>query len=82
MKNRNSDVDIRPEYDLAALGRPARGKYARRFSAGTNVVVLEPEVAKAFPDSAAVNDALRVVMRASRALKKPARRASASSKGR
>src|SRR5687768_6848692 len=85
MKRRDSspaDEDIRPEYDFSALGRPVRGKYARRFAAGTNVVVLEPEVAKAFPDSAAVNDALRVVIRASRALKKPARRAAASSKGR
>jgi hypothetical protein len=46
----------RPEYDFKG---GIRGKYAERYLKGTNVVLLEPEVAAAFPDSAAVNDALR-----------------------
>ena len=48
--------DLRPEYDFTA---GVRGKYAARFAAGSNVVVLEPDVAAAFPDAAAVNHALR-----------------------
>jgi hypothetical protein len=59
--------DLRPEYDFRALGPGVRGKYYRRFQAGTNVAVLAPDVAKAFPTSEAVNEALRTVMRASRA---------------
>jgi hypothetical protein len=51
---------IRDEYDFT---RGARGKYARRYSEGTNVVVLEPEVAKVFPDAKAVNASLRKIMR-------------------
>lgn len=48
--------EMRPEYDFRG---GVRGKYARRFAQGTNVVVLDPDVAAAFPDSAAVNRALR-----------------------
>jgi len=39
-----------------------RGKYAERFREGTNLVLLEPDVAKAFPDAQAVNEALRLVI--------------------
>ena len=59
---RTSD-DLRPEYDLAALGPGVRGKYARRLK-GTTLVALRPEVAAAFPTSAAVNEALRAVLKA------------------
>ncbi len=44
-----------------------RGKYTERFREGVNLVLLEPEVAKAFPTDAAVNEALRSVMRAAKA---------------
>lgn len=50
-----SNDDLRPEYDFTA---GVRGKDAARFAAGSNVV-LEPDVAAAFPDAAAVNHALR-----------------------
>jgi hypothetical protein len=40
-----------------------RGKYAKRFRAGINLVLLEPEVAKAFPNEKAVNEALKLVMK-------------------
>jgi len=55
--------DLRPEYDLAALGPGVRGKYAGRLR-GTTLVALKPEVAAAFPTAEAVNEALRAVLRA------------------
>ena len=48
--------EMRPEYDLRG---GVRGKYYERYKAGTNVVLLEPDVAKVFRDSATVNEALR-----------------------
>ena len=48
------------EYDFSG---GVRGKYAKRYAAGTNVVVLAPDVAAAFPDAASVNDALRALIR-------------------
>ena len=55
--------ELRPEYDLKQLLKSGvRGKYANRYQAGTNLVLLSPDVAKAFPDGEAVNDALRLVM--------------------
>jgi hypothetical protein len=49
---------MREEYDLS---KGVRGKYAERFSQGSNVVVLDPDVAAAFPDSESVNKALRAL---------------------
>ena len=55
---------MRPEYDLAALLKGGvRGKYAEAFVRGTNLVLLAPDVAKAFPTEESVNEALRLVMR-------------------
>ena len=51
--------DLRPEYDLSKLKGGVRGKYAKRFQQGTNLVLLSPDVAKYFPDERAVNAALR-----------------------
>jgi hypothetical protein len=51
--------DLRPEYDLSKLKGGVRGKYARRFKEGTNLVLLSPDVAKYFPDEESVNTALR-----------------------
>ncbi|MCI0360064.1 MAG: hypothetical protein L0211_16425 [Planctomycetaceae bacterium] len=51
--------DLRPEYDFS---RGVRGKYAKRYAEGTNIVVLAPDVAKAFPSADAVNQALRGLM--------------------
>lgn len=57
------DDDLRPEYDLSQLLQGGvRGKYAERFHAGSNLVLLAPDVAQAFPDEAAVNAVLRLVM--------------------
>jgi len=58
------DDELRPEYDLHELLKGGvRGKYVARYRAGTNLVLLDPDVAKAFPSEAAVNEALRLVMR-------------------
>ena len=51
--------DLRPEYRREDLAKGVRGKYLRAYRAGTNLVLLRPEVAKAFPTEEAVNDALR-----------------------
>ncbi len=57
------DDDLRPEYDLASLLRGAeQGRYAERFRKGTNLVLLEPEIAAVFPNEQAVNEALRLVI--------------------
>jgi hypothetical protein len=53
------------EYDFSS---GTRGKYAGRFAAGTNLVKLEPDVAKLFPDSASVNRALRRLLGRKRAV--------------
>jgi len=57
------DDELRPEDDLSELLEGGvRGKYVARYRAGTNLVLLDPDVAKAFPDEAAVNEALRLVI--------------------
>jgi hypothetical protein len=63
-KSKGEKVDeLRPEYDLARLLRNGvRGKYADRYREGTNLVLLAPDVAKAFPTEEAVNEALRLVI--------------------
>jgi hypothetical protein len=53
-----SQTAMRPEYDFHG---GVRGKYAKRFSEGSNLILLDPDVAKLFPDSKSVNDALRAI---------------------
>ena len=72
MKNTKSKrrVEMLPEYDFS---KGVRGKYAKRYASGSNVVVLSPDVAKKFPDSDSVNKALRTLVRlANRTRKKSA----------
>ncbi|MFZ5452088.1 MAG: hypothetical protein ACOZF2_09505 [Thermodesulfobacteriota bacterium] len=55
--------DLRPEYDLSELFKEGvQGKYAHRFREGANLVLLDPDIAEAFPSDEAVNTALRLVM--------------------
>jgi hypothetical protein len=55
--------DLRPEYDLKTLLKGAvRGKYVRQYKSGTNLVLLDPDVSKAFTSAQAVNAALRLVI--------------------
>ena len=63
-KNRKAD-EFRAEYDFSS---GIRGKHHAAYKAGTNVVFLEPDVAKAFPDSSSVNRALRLLLQLAREL--------------
>ncbi|MDQ3252465.1 MAG: hypothetical protein M3R15_00945, partial [Acidobacteriota bacterium] len=54
--------DLRPEYDFPQMKGGVRGKYVERYREGTNLVLLDPDVAAAFPDAKAVNDALRLLL--------------------
>lgn len=58
--------EILPEYDAELLRRGVRGKYVQRFREGTNLIALDPDVAAAFPDSQAVNSALRALLEIAR----------------
>jgi len=55
--------ELRRQYDLSKLKGAVRGKYAARYNAGTNLVLLSPDVAEHFPDDRSVNTALRRLLR-------------------
>jgi hypothetical protein len=77
MKKRTSRKrdELRKEYDVKALKGGVRGKYYRRYAGGTNLVLLDADVAEAFPSAKAVNDALRVLADvASRRVRRPRRK--------
>ena len=67
--NRHNDDDLRPEYDFASMKGGVRGKYVTRMRRGSNLVLLNPEVAAAFPSDDAVNEALRGVLNTTRAVR-------------
>lgn len=54
--------ELRPEYNFAQMEGGVRGKYVERYRTGTNLVLLDPDVAQAFPNDQAVNDALRLLI--------------------
>src|SRR5438128_11816856 len=58
--------ELRSEYDLSKLTGGVRGKYYKRATAGTTLVLLEPDVADAFPDGKTVNEVLRAVVKVAR----------------
>jgi len=70
--------DLRPEYRREDLAKGVRGKYLKAYRAGTNLVLLRPEVAKAFPTEEAVNDALRSLIEVAQRSIGRAKRASRS----
>ncbi len=57
-----AEDDLRPEYDLSTLKGGVRGKYLKRYRAGTNLALLAPDVRAAFPTDEAVNQALRSLL--------------------
>ena len=57
--NQLENDDLRPEYSTELIRSGIRGKYAKRFKEGSNVVVIDPDLSDAFPNSEAVNEALR-----------------------
>jgi len=76
MKKMRQDPDLLEEYDFS---QGVRGKYARRYAEGTNVVLLDPDVAEYFPDQDSVNESLRgliaVIKRQAQAKPRPRRNA-------
>ena len=62
-EDRVREPDMREEYDFSG---GVRGKYAGRFAEGSNVIVLDPDVAEVFSDAKAVNEALRLLARSAR----------------
>lgn len=79
MKKRETALadDLRPEYKRSDFEKLERGKYFERLKKGSNVVVLEPRVAKAFPTSEAVNAALMGLLELAKASTSTPRRARA-----
>lgn len=79
MKPKSSEVtEMRADYDFS---NGVRGKYHKRLAKeGSNVVLLDPDVAKAFPDSASVNEALRVMLKAGRTARRLTTRSSGPGK--
>jgi len=72
-RKRTAD-DLRPEYDISQLKGGVRGKYYRKATAGTNLVLIEPELASVFPDTESVNRALRLLVDTAEAATGPAAR--------
>jgi hypothetical protein len=66
--------ELRPEYDHSRLKGGVRGKYYQQAIAGTNLVLIEPELAEVFPDTASVNRALRLLADTAGAAVGPTRR--------
>ena len=68
MKTATSEINdwARPEYKQSDFGDLVRGKYAKRIRESTNVIVLDPQVAKVFPNDEAVNNALRGLIQSTR----------------
>jgi hypothetical protein len=62
MKKKNNG-GLRPEYDFFSMKSGVRGKYARSFRAGTNLVLLDPDVARVFENEKSVNQALRSLIK-------------------
>lgn len=65
---------MRDEYDLSKLKGAVRGKYHDSYREGTNLVLLQPDVAEAFPDSESMNEALRALMKVAARVKEDDRR--------
>jgi hypothetical protein len=60
MKKADKAEEMRPEYDFT---QGVKGKYSKKYNEGTNIILLDPDVADKFPDSKSVNDALRVLVK-------------------
>jgi hypothetical protein len=62
-----SEGEMRPEYRREDLGKGVRGKFYKEYMKGTNLVLLSPDVAAAFPTADAVNEALRTLIKVAKA---------------
>jgi hypothetical protein len=78
--NKKSSDELRPEYDFD-YAKAVRGKYYRRLlDEGSNVVILDPDISKAFRDSSAVNEALRSLLELTRSTDRLTKRSSGRAK--
>jgi len=66
-QKKTDDMEMREEYDFSG---GVRGKYAKRYAEGTNVVILDPELSDLFPDSKSVNEALKYLAKLVRQTRK------------
>ena len=80
--SRKSSDELRPEYKRSDFATLVRGKYAARVSDITNVVVLDPQVVRAFPNDKAVNKALRGLLRAKKGAARPTLRSTRTARRR
>lgn len=71
MKKDEEVDEMLPEYDFKRMTGGVRGKYAAAYRRGTNLVRLDPDVAKAFTTDESVNEALRAVLKAAAAIPSP-----------
>lgn len=72
MKKVYDDYELKEEYDLSKLPVVAKGRYAPEHRVGRNLIVLDPDVAEAFPTDKSVNEALRLVLEIARIAQQPA----------
>jgi hypothetical protein len=72
--SRKPTDELRPEYKRSDFDTLVRGKYAQRAAEASNVVVLEPQIARAFPNDRAVNTALRGLLRSRKSAARPTAR--------
>jgi hypothetical protein len=81
-KRKESELEdeMRPEYDFSKMKIVGRGIYRERYCSGTNLVLLDRDVRKAFPDDESVNEALRVIAKAAKRLVTPVRKRGAKSR--
>jgi len=63
---KQDDYELREEYDLSKMTVLPKGRFDKKRRIGANVVVLDPEIAKAFPSDEAVNEALRLILKATK----------------
>lgn len=63
---KQDDYELREDYDFSKMTIMPKGRFDPKRRIGTNVIVLDPEIAKAFPDDKTVNEALRLVLKASK----------------
>ncbi len=63
ISNNELNDELRPEYDLSKLKGGVKGKYAAKYSEGTNLILLAPDVAEVFKDNESVNEALRLLIK-------------------
>jgi hypothetical protein len=66
--------ELRDEYDVKELGKGVRGKYLAQARKGTNLVLLDPDVARAFPTQQSVNEALRMLVKVAKTSSKSGER--------